>query len=206
MGVVEDFHFKDLHIPIESYGFLLNTRPDFNYLIAHVQQGKLDQALPFIAESWRSIHPNEPFDYSFLDDEFQKNYAAENRLATLINYFTLVAILISCLGLCGLTTFTVEQRIKEIGIRKVLGASVSSLVALLSKDFLKLVVVAIVAASPFAWYIMSQWLQTFAYRIKLSWEAFALTSILAVAIALLTISYQAIKAATANPVKNLRTE
>ncbi|WP_026135558.1 ABC transporter permease [Nafulsella turpanensis] len=206
VGVVNDFHFKDLRVPIQPFGFLLVNAPIYNYLIAHVNQGNMGQTLQVIEERWNALNPNEPFEYSFLDQDFQKNYEAESRLAGMIRYFTIIAILISCLGLFGLATFSAEQRIKEIGIRKVLGASVSSLVALLSKDFLKLVVVSVVLASPIAWYIMHEWLQTFAYRVDISWQVFALTTFLAVMIALVTVSFQAIKAALTNPVKNLRTE
>ncbi|MBD0278618.1 MAG: FtsX-like permease family protein, partial [Flavisolibacter sp.] len=152
------------------------------------------------------LNPNEPFEYNFLDLDFQKNYEADSRQARLINYFTIIAIIISCLGLFGLATFSAEQRTKEIGIRKVLGASVTQLVALLSTDFLKLVGIAVGIASPIAWYVMNQWLQNFAYRTTISWEVFAITVLLVVFIAFATISFQAIKAALANPVKNLRTE
>ncbi|MDQ3843036.1 MAG: FtsX-like permease family protein, partial [Bacteroidota bacterium] len=149
---------------------------------------------------------NEPFEYSFLDLDFQKNYEAESRQASMIRYFTIIAIIISCLGLFGLATFSAEQRTKEIGIRKVLGASVARLLALLSTDFLKLVGIAVLIALPIAWYVMHQWLQNFAYRTTISWEVFAITILLVVLIAFVTVSFQAIKAALANPVKNLRTE
>jgi putative ABC transport system permease protein len=141
-----------------------------------------------------------------MDQDFQKNYEKESRQAALINYFTLVAIIISCLGLFGLATFTAEQRTKEIGIRKVLGASVYGVVALLSKDFLKLVVVAVIIASPLAWWGMNKWLQNFAYQTNIGWSVFALTFFVAVVIAFATISLQAIRAALANPVKSLRAE
>lgn len=206
VGVVNDFHFKDLHIAIEPFGFLLAQPTDYNYLIAHVNNNNIGETLSALEQNWNRLNPGEPFEYSFLDQDFQKNYEAESRLTSMIGYFTLVAILISCLGLFGLATFSAEQRIKEIGIRKVLGASVPSLVALLSLDFLKLVIVAIVLASPIAWYIMSEWLQTFAYRVGISWQVFAITFVAALGIALFTISFQAIKAALVNPVNNLRTE
>ena len=138
--------------------------------------------------------------------EFQKNYQAEDRLAGIVGYFTMIAILICCLGLFGLAAFSAEQRVKEIGVRKVLGASVSGIVGLLSKDFLKLVFVAIVIASPLAWYIMNKWLQDFAYRVDISWWVFVVAGIGAVLIAFITIGFQAIRAATVNPVKSLRTE
>jgi putative ABC transport system permease protein len=152
------------------------------------------------------LNPNEPFEFSFLDLDFQKNYEAESRQAGLIQSFTVIAIIISCLGLFGLATFSAEQRTKEIGIRKVMGASVTSIVTLLSKDFLKLVAIAIVIACPLAWYIMDKWLQNFAYRAPVSLMVFLVTAFIAVFIALFTISFQAVKAALANPVKNLRTE
>lgn len=206
VGVVNDFHFKDLHVPIEAYGFVLNNSNNQNYLTAHVAKGETGGTLSSLEKAWSSLNPNEPFQYSFLDQDFQKNYQAENRLTKMISYFTFIAILISCLGLFGLATFSAEQRIKEIGIRKVLGASVSGLVALLSLDFLKLIVIAIILASPIAWYVMREWLQTFAYRVNITWEVFAITSFVAIMIAIFTISFQAIKAAMVNPVKNLRTE
>jgi putative ABC transport system permease protein len=206
IGVVKDFHFQDLHIPIEPYSFQLNNQPQYNYLIVHAKASDIASLLSSVTASWHKLNPNEPFEYSFLDEDFQKNYEAESRLASIVGYFTVIAILISCLGLFGLATFSAEQRTKEIGVRKVLGASVTGIVALLSKDFLKLVAISIVVASPIAWWVMHKWLQDFAYRINISWMVFAITTIVALAIALITISFQAIKAAIANPVKSLRTE
>ena len=206
IGVVKDFHFKDLHSGIESYGFLLNRQPYYNYLIAHVKADNIQSTIKSIGVDWTKLNPNEPFEYSFLDQDFQKNYMAEERLSSIIRYFTIIAIFISCLGLFGLTTFSVEQRIKEIGIRKVLGASTSGIVSLLSKDFLKLVMIAFVIASPVAWWAMNKWLQAFAYRISVQWWIFALAGFLALLIAFATMSFQAVKAAISNPVKSLRTE
>jgi putative ABC transport system permease protein len=206
VGVVKDFHYEDLHLPIGPYGFQLNNPPMYNYMIAHVNSANLNGALKSIQNTWHSLNAGEPFDYSFLDKDFQKNYDAENRLAAIVSDFTIIAILISCLGLFGLATFSAEQRIKEIGVRKVLGASVTSLVALLSKDFLKLVVVAVIIASPLAWFVMNKWLQSFAYRTSISWTVFVITTLVALFIALITISLQAIKAAMANPVDSLRSE
>ncbi|HZF66273.1 MAG TPA: FtsX-like permease family protein [Chitinophagaceae bacterium] len=206
VGVVKNFHFKDLHEKIEPFAFRVHGSAGFNYLLAHVKAGSLDQSLSFLENTWKKLNPNEPFEYSFLDLDFQKNYEAESRQASLINYFTVIAIIISCLGLFGLATFTAEQRTKEIGIRKVLGASVAGLVGLLSKDFLKLVAIAVLIASPVAWYFMNQWLQNFAYRSPIPWQLFVLTSFLAMFIAFVTIAFQAIRAALANPVSNLRTE
>ena len=206
VGVVKNFHFKDLRVPIAPYAFFLNKRPYYNYLIVHAKPGNISNLLNQVSKSWSSLNPNEPFEYSFLDDDFQKNYETENRQAAMVAFFTTIAILISCLGLFGLATFSAEQRTKEIGIRKVLGASVTSVVGLLSKDFLKLVLIAFMIAVPAGWYFMNTWLQDFAYRINIGWWVFAIAGLFAVVIAFVTISFQAIKAAVANPVKNLRTE
>jgi putative ABC transport system permease protein len=208
IGVVKDFHFKDLHETIEPFAFRFYNDADagFNYMIAHSGGGNVGQSLSALESTWKKLNPNEPFEYSFLDQDFQKNYEAENKQGSLINYFTIIAIIISCLGLFGLATFTAEQRTKEIGIRKVLGASVHGVVGLLSKDFLKLVIIAVVIASPLAWFAMNKWLQNFAYQTSITWQIFALTTLITILIAFVTISFQAIKAAIANPVKSLRTE
>jgi putative ABC transport system permease protein len=206
IGVVKDFHFKDLHSSIESFGFFLNRRPDYNYLVAHTKAGALQSALNSIRTAWKQLNPDEPFEYSFLDQDFQKNYAAEDRLALLIRYFTIIAIFISCLGLFGLSTFSVEQRVKEIGIRKVLGASPAGIVSLLSKDFLKLVIISFFIATPMAWYFVSKWLQDFAYKAPFDVGIIVMAWSCTFLIAFITISIQAIKAAVSNPVKNLRIE
>ncbi|HKP32523.1 MAG TPA: FtsX-like permease family protein, partial [Chitinophagaceae bacterium] len=206
VGVVKDFHFKDLHVPIEPCGMQLINRPQFNYIVAHASTPDISRTLKNIEASWKNLNPNEPFEYSFMDQDFQKNYVSDERLASIVTYFTVIAILISCLGLFGLAAFSAEQRIKEIGVRKVLGANVGNIIALLSKDFMKLVFVAIVIASPIAWFAMNRWLQDFAYRTPINWQVFAVTAAIALFIALATVSFQAIKAAVANPVKSLRTE
>jgi putative ABC transport system permease protein len=206
VGVVKNFHFKDLHEPIQPIAFRMYNAAGFNYLIAHTSAANANTSISALEATWKKLNPNEPFEYSFIDQDFQKNYEAESRQANLINYFTIIAIIISCLGLFGLAAFTAEQRTKEIGIRKVLGASVVGVVGLLSKDFIKLVLIAVVIASPLAWYAMNKWLQNFAYQTSISWQVFVLTTILALGIAFLTISFQAIKAALSNPVKSLRTE
>jgi putative ABC transport system permease protein len=206
VGVVKDFHYEDLHLPITPYGFQLSMQPQYNYMIVHAKPGNINNILGSIRNSWHNLNPSEPFEYSFLDKDFQKNYDAENRLSAIVGYFTAIAILISCLGLFGLATFSAEQRIKEIGVRKTLGASVSSIVTLLSKDFLKLVAIAVLIASPLAWLAMNKWLDSFAYRIHINWSVFVITTVLALLIALITISFQAIKAALANPVESLRSE
>ncbi len=206
VGVIKDFHFEDLHQAIQPYAFLLNNEPFFNYLIVHVNTAHVDSVLPFLEQTWKAIRPDEPFEYSFLDEDFQRNYQADARTSRIVTYFTVISILISCLGLFGLAAFAAQQRTKEIGVRKVLGASVSSIVGLLSKDFIRLVVVAIVIASPLAWYAMNKWLQGFAYKIEITWWMFAGAGLLAVGIALLTVSFQSVKAALMNPVKSLRSE
>ena len=150
--------------------------------------------------------PSQPFDYSFMDEEFNNLYTTEQRTGHIFITFAVLAILIACLGLFGLVTYAAEQRTKEIGIRKVLGANVTNIVTMISKDFLKLVLIASVIAFPVAWWAMNKWLQDFAYRVNISWWVFVLAACIAVLIALMTISFQAIKAAIANPVKSLRTE
>jgi len=204
VGVVKDFHFEDLHVAITPFSFLLNSQPQYNYLIVHARGNKMASLLKAIEKSWAGLSPGEPFEYNFLDENFQKNYESENKLSAMVTYFTIVAILISCLGLFGLATFSAEQRTREIGIRKVLGASVGSIVELLSRDFLKLVLIGILIACPLAWWAMHHWLQDFAYRIPISWTVFAITVFVALLIALATISVQAIRAALSNPVKNLK--
>ena len=155
---------------------------------------------------WTEFGAEEPLAYSFLDERYNNTYKAEQKIGMILGIFAGLTIFVACLGLFGLARFTAEQRTKEIGIRKVLGSSVTGIVNLLSLDFLKLVFVAVIIASPIAWFIMNKWLQDFAYRINISWWIFFVAAFLAVLVTILTISYQAIKAAIANPVKSLRTE
>ncbi|MDP4254237.1 MAG: ABC transporter permease [Bacteroidota bacterium] len=206
VGVVKDFHYEDLHMPITPYAFYLNAEAHYNYAVAHVGAGDVRSILHSIESSWHALNPGEPFTYSWLDQDFQRNYASEERLSRIVNYFTLVAILISCLGLFGLSSFSAEQRSKEISIRKVLGAGVPGLVALLTKDFLKLVALAVLIACPIAWMAMNTWLQGFTARIPIGWGVFAFTAAMVLVIAFATISVQVIRVALANPVKNLKNE
>jgi ABC-type antimicrobial peptide transport system permease subunit len=155
---------------------------------------------------FKKYNPQYPFDYHFVDEEYAKKFGEEKRTGTLAALFAGLTIFISCLGLFGLATYMAENRIKEIGVRKVLGASVTSITTLLSKDFLKLVIISFLIAAPIAWWAMNSWLQSYTYRISIQWWVFALAGILSVIIAILTVSYQAIKAAIANPVKSLRSE
>ena len=163
-------------------------------------------ALATAGKEFKQYNGQYPFGYAFLDEMFDSIYKSESRQATLFDYFSGIAIFISCLGLLGLAAFTAQVRTREIGVRKVLGASVSGITAMLSMDFLKLVLIAIVIASPLAWYAMNKWLQDFAYRINIEWWVLAVAGVLAVLIAFATISYQAIKAALMNPVKSMRSE
>lgn len=205
VGVMKDFHLRSLHEPIHP--LVLSLYPAWtNFFLIKTRPGQTDQAIRVAEQTARQLNPAYPFTYHFLDDDYEKLYRSETLVNTLINYFGLLAILISCLGLFGLATFTAEQRAREIGVRKVLGASVTSIVALLSTDFLKLVFVAILIASPLAWYGLNEWLQNFTYRITIAWWVFALAGLAATAITLLTVSFQSIKAALMNPVKSLRSE
>lgn len=201
VGVVTNFNYYSLHNPVEPLVMVYNTVPTNNIML---NIKPVD--LPIVKTIWQSHYPAYPFDYSFLDESYEAKYRKDQLMVTIFNSFAGLTILVSCLGLFGLAAFTTERRTKEIGVRKVLGASVANIVTLLSKDFLKLVLVAIVIASPVAWYAMRQWLQAFAYRIDISWWLFALAALLAVGIALLTVSFQSIKAALVNPVKSLRNE
>ena len=205
IGVVKDFNFEGLKEPIQPFAFQ-TAQAILNYLIVHTKPGDPGPVLQLIASKWKTLNPNEPFEYSFLDQDFQKNYEAEIRLSALVSYFMYIAIALCCLGLLGLVTFSAEQRTKEIGIRKVLGSSVGGIFGLLSKDFLKLVLIGNLLALPVAWYILNKWLQEFAFRATLSWWLFAAAIAVSVIIALATLSFQAIRAALANPVKSLRTE
>ncbi|MEP6614926.1 MAG: ABC transporter permease [Ginsengibacter sp.] len=207
IGVINDFHFESMHQKIVPLILVVPSSPDFYGRISvKITGANLPTAISHIESSWKRFLPETPFEYTFLDENFEKLYASEERQATIFTVFACIAIFIACLGLFGLSAFAITQRVKEIGIRKVLGASVSSIVSLLSKDFLKLVVIAAVIAFPIAWYAMNNWLQDFAYRINISWWIFFTAAVIAAFIALFTISLQAIKAAVANPVKSLRSE
>ena len=204
IGVVKDFHFRSLHESIAPLAMVL--RGDTGAMIVKIKTRNIEGLIAKMKQQWDSFKPDMPFTYSFMDDRINDTYAAEQKTGQILGIFSGLTIFVSCLGLFGLATFTAEQRTKEIGVRKVLGASVASIVGLLSKDFLKLIMIAIVVAVPVAWYGMNKWLQSFQYRIDVSWWMFVLAGILAVAVALLTVSYQSIKAALMDPVKSLRSE
>lgn len=205
IGVIDNFHTTSMHIPAQP--LILRLHPDFdNLLFARLEAGRTKQALAAIEKIVKRHNPAYPFEYHFLDEDFEKMYKAEAIMGQLTKYFAGIAIFISCLGLFGLALFTAEQRTKEIGVRKVLGASVASIVYLLSKDFLKLVLIANLIALPLGWYFMTNWLNDFADRMELSWWIFAVAFIATVIIAIVTLSFHAIKTAVANPVNSLRTE
>jgi putative ABC transport system permease protein len=208
IGVLKDFHFESMHQAIIPMIFLLlpPSQSYYNNVSVKIAGNDIASALSYMESTWKKFFPGTPFDYAFLDQKFDKLYASEQRQGTLFTLFACIAIFIACLGLFGLSAFTISQRIKEIGVRKVLGADVSGIVTLLSKDFLKLVGIAAIMAFPVAYYAMNNWLKDFAYRIHIQWWVFIIAGIIAAFIAFITVSFQAIKAAVANPVKSLRTE
>jgi ABC-type antimicrobial peptide transport system permease subunit len=210
VGVISDFHENSLHALIKPtvIAYIPDMAKDLAVRLS-TKGKKISDLGPILAKlqkNWHAVYPNEPFVYSFLDDSIQKLYSREQKTAQLVNTASAIAILISCLGLLGLATFTAEQRTKEIGVRKVLGASISSIIALLSKDFLVLVLIALCIASPIAWWAMSKWLTGFAYHVNLEWWVFVLAGLMAIGVALLTVSYHSIKAALRNPTESLKSE
>jgi putative ABC transport system permease protein len=204
IGVVENFHFESLRQNISALSMRLSNYSD--KMIVKVRAGDYERTISQIEETWASVAPGQPFNYYFMDDSFNSTYEAEQRLGQIFMIFTFLSILIACLGLFGLAAFNAEKRIKEIGVRKVMGASVGQIVYRLSSDFLKLVFIAILVSLPLGWYAMNKWLEDFQYRIEIPWWVYAVAALVAVAIALITVSYQAIKAAMVNPVKSLRSE
>ncbi|GAB3641518.1 ABC transporter permease [Spirosoma arcticum] len=206
IGVVRDFHFRPLNVPIQPFIFRYGPGDFYFQLLIKTRPGRTAEALERIAQLYKQYEKESPLQYGFVDQELDRQYQREQRTGQIVLYFSTLAVLISCLGLFGLAAFTAEQRTKEIGVRKVLGASVTSIVTLLSKDFLKLVLIAIVIASPIAWFAMNRWLQNFAYKIDIEWWVFAGAGLLAVSIALLTVSFQSVKAALMNPVESLRNQ
>ncbi len=205
IGVVKDFHIESLHKEIGP--LLITNNPEWlNSLSVRISPQNIPETLGFLSEKWRQHNPLRPFQYSFLDDSFDAQYRADERLSKIFSYFSILAILIACLGLFGLASYTAEQRTKEIGIRKVLGASISGIMKLLTEEFSKWILFANIIAWPVAYFAMSKWLQGFAYRTSIEFITFLLSAAIALIIALLTVSYQALKAAKANPVKSLRYE
>jgi len=211
IGVIKDFHFSSLREKIDGI-YIRPERPEdspfasYNQIAARLHPEKIDQSIDYIRSKWESLAGDQTFSYSFLDQKFEEMYRTEQRLSQVFITFSVIAIVIACLGLLGLAAYSAERRTKEIGIRKVMGATVTNIVTLLSKDFVKLVVLGFVIAVPIGWYAMNKWLQDFAYRIEINAGVFLLAGGVALLIALLTVSWQAARAALANPVNSLRSE
>ncbi len=208
VGVTKDFHFESLHQRIVPMILRMPSFANNNFgrVAVKIEGNNINAALKHIEQTWKHFQPEVPLEYTFLDERFQKLYNAEQEQGKLFTMFSCLAIFIACLGLFGLSAFTISQRVKEVGVRKVLGANVTQIVTELSKDFLKLVVIASLIALPIAWYTMNQWLLDFAFRINIQWWVLATAALVAIIIAFATVSYQSLKAALANPVKSLRSE
>lgn len=206
IGVVKDFNFESLHKKVEALLIGYTKTDNGSSMSLKIDAAHIHEAIDHLTKTWKNTIPDVPMQYSFVDDRIAEQYGNERKMEGVFYGFSGLSLLIACLGLFGLSTFVVERKIKEIGIRKVLGASVSGIVGLLSEDFVKLVLLSVLIASPLAWYFMRHWLQNFAYHITIGWWEFAAAGMMAVLIALTTVSIQSIKAATANPVKSLRTE
>lgn len=210
IGVVKNFNTQSLQNPIGPFALFHPSSKTYGWgesnTVVRIKGGNISSTIQQFKEQWKSFTNTEPFDYNFLDEAFDAQYRSEQRLGSIFSIFAALSIFIACLGLFGLSAFMAEKRTKEIGVRKVLGASVPNVVALLSKDFLKLTLLASIIAFPVAWYFMNRWLEDFAYRININWTVFIIAGLSTLLVALLTVSFQAIKAAMANPVKSLRTE
>lgn len=205
IGVVKDFNFASLHDEVKP--LLIHIWPPwYKYLTLRLKTDDLPNTMAKLEGTWKSLAVESPFKYTFLEDDFNNLYRSERNMRAVLGAFTFLSVLVACLGLFGLAAFTIRQRFREIGIRRVLGASVSNITSLLSKDFLKLVLISICIAVPAAWYAISKWLQDFAYRVDIGWWIFLCAALLAVLIAMATVSFQAVKAALTNPVKSIRTE
>lgn len=206
VGVIKDYHQNSLYDPIEPLMIVLNPSP--NLIFVRIKEGEVKQSLASLEKSWKEVNPNHPFEYDFLDQDFDSQYRADEKRSQIFTAFSILTIVIACLGLLGLSAFTTEQRTKEIGVRKVMGASVQGLVVLVSKEFFVLVGLGMLLAFPMAWYFTDQWLQNFAYRIELQgeWPTFIVSALLAFVITMITVGFFVIKASVANPVKALRDE
>jgi putative ABC transport system permease protein len=207
---VKDFNVSSLHETIEPFALFHNQSKTYNlahsYITVRIRAADMRKSISDLGDQWKQFIPGTPFDYSFLDDELDAQYRTEQLMGTIFGIFTFLSIFVACLGLFGLSLYTVERRTSEIGVRKVLGASVQSIVSLLSRDLLKMILISAVIAFPVAWLAMAKWLEDFAYRTEIRWWIFFLAALSAVIVALLTVSYQSIKAALANPVQSLRSE
>lgn len=208
IGVVKDFHFQSLHQPITPLFLVLNRNQGGanNLLSVRLEGGEIPATIGRMESLWKTFVPDQAFEFSFLDRDLDQLYQAEQVAQQVFSLFALIAIFIACMGLLGLAAFLTRQRTKEIGVRKVLGAGTGQIVGMLSRDFLRLVLAALVVATPVGWFAMHRWLEGFAYRTPLNWWVFPLAGLLAIAIAFLTVSYQSIRAALADPVRSLRDE
>jgi len=206
IGVAKDFNFNSLHHKIETLCIFNQKDWGFSEMSIKINADNAPEAISLLEQTWAKLVPDMPIEYKFLDEHFEELYKADNQVSSIVSVLAFLAIIIACLGLFGLASYSAEKRIKEVGIRKVLGAGVFNMVALLSGSFIRLVVISIVIAWAIAWFAINKWLEDFAYRVEISWWVFALAGLVAILIALLTVSTQAIKAAIANPVKSLRTE
>jgi ABC-type antimicrobial peptide transport system permease subunit len=204
IGVVKDFNFKPIQQPIEQ--LILRLNRGGGYIFVRTRPGNTDATVKELGKICQQLNPAYPFDFAFLDEDLSNLYKSEQRIGNLFNVFAVLAIFISCLGLYGLSAFIAEQRTKEIGVRKVLGASVLNIVYLLSSNFTRVILIAIIIAVPISWYAVYRWLQGFAYHIEISWGIFAAGALAALLIAWCTVSYESVKSAVANPVNSLRSE
>ncbi|HUM46160.1 MAG TPA: ABC transporter permease [Chitinophagales bacterium] len=210
IGVAKDFNIESIRYSVAPFALFHASSKTYqlssSYVIARIRAGEMESTLDKIKNKWTAFSPDSPFDHTFLDTEYEAQYRSEQRMSAVFTLFTVLSLFIACLGLFGLSAYTAERRTKEIGIRKVLGATASGVVALLSKEFARLVILSVVVAFPIAWWAMNKWLEDFAFRITISWWIFAVAGLAALTIALITVSFQSIKAAIMNPVKSLRME
>ena len=210
IGIAKDFNVQSLQTAMTPFALFHTSSRSYDigtsFMMVRMKPGDISNTLSKIESKWKAFVSGEPFDYNFLDASFEALYRSEQRMGSIFSIFTALSLFIACLGLFGLSAYIAERRIKEIGVRKVLGASVPNVVMLLSKDFLILTLIAAVIAFPIAWWWMNKWLEDFAYRININWTVFIIAGLCTLLVALLTVSFQAIKAAIANPVKSLRTE
>jgi putative ABC transport system permease protein len=207
IGIVKDFHFESLHEPVKPAFMILQTvGSPWDKIMVRIKADNQGETIAAIQRLYQSFNPGFPFDYNFLDESYQKQYLTETRISILSKIFAGLAILISCLGLFGLAAFTAHRRQKEMAVRKVIGASISDVVFLLSKDFLQLILIAMLIAFPLSWWTMNEWLRGFAYRIHMGVLVFGIAAVAVLLVTLLTISYQSIRTALANPVKSLGAE
>jgi len=204
IGIVEDFHYESLREDIRPLGLVLGL--EASVLAVKLSAGDMSERIQSITTVWNKFAPHQPIRYSFLDDRYAAMYSDVQRMGKIFTSFSILAIVVACLGLFALSAFMVEQRSKEISVRLVLGASVNSVFQLLTWDFLRLVLISIVVASPISWYLMSRWLEDYVYRITIGWDVFVVSGVTSVLIALFTISFQSIKAAVMSPVRGLRSE